>query len=91
MEKQQKNQKEKDYLAESTEKETSPMFEAAKSVRFDNVSGRITTGRVDPMTNDVFDPNSNSSENENSDDAMGSYLCDAALFKGNYCGHKNED
>ena len=53
------------------------MFETAYCAGFDDASGRISTGSIVPMTNDVFDTNSNSTKTEFPDDAPGLIFCDA--------------
>ena len=73
--------KEKGYLAESTGKETSRMSETASFVGFDDIFGRVVTGGIDPMTDDVFNTNSSLRENENPDDVPSSIFCDVALFR----------
>ena len=69
-----KTLKEMRTLAQSIGNETSGVLETACCVRFDDNSVKIFTGRIDPITKDVFDTNSNSSKNETPYDAPVSIL-----------------
>ena len=67
------------------------MFETAYCAGFDDAFGRISTGRIVPMTNDVFDTKSNSTKTEFPDDAPGLILCDAAFLMVYVCVYDNTD
>ena len=67
------------------------MPETASFVGFDDILGRVVTGGIDPMTNDVFNTNSSLRENENTDDVPSTIFCDVALFRRYACDNDSTD